>query len=244
LAREPIFNAPFSVVAVMVVLIAVHGALWLLPPDQQMTADLSLAFNPARYGDQDIFIPGGRSAAVYSFVTHQLVHGDFTHLLVNGAWLFAFGSAIAARIKTARFLTFGVLCGIAGALLYLVMRFGEDVPMVGASGAISGLMGGAFRFFFVSLDRGGLGQFRQDPLAVPRMSIRQALADSRVRFAIGIWVAVNFIMALAAPWFTGHAGIAWEAHLGGFFFGFLTFQFFDRGVPLEDSPPPETVPRV
>lgn len=244
MAREPVFNVPFSVVAVVMVLVAVHTVLWLLPAEQRMMAELSLAFDPARYGDQDIFIPGGRSAAVYSFVTHQLVHGDITHLLVNGAWLLAFGSAIAVRIKALRFLVFGVLCGIAGALLYLLVRFGQDAPMVGASGAISGLMGGAFRFFFVSLDRGGLGQFRQDPLAVPRMTIRQALADPRVRFAIGFWVIVNLVMALAAPWFTEQAGIAWEAHLGGFFFGFLTFQIFDRGVPLEDTPPDDAVPGV
>jgi membrane associated rhomboid family serine protease len=199
------------------------------------STELALAFNPARYVDTDEFIPGGAAAAYTSFVTHQAVHGDFTHLLVNGAWLFAFGSAIAARIGALRFLAFGVLCGIAGALLYLLVRFGDNVPMVGASGAISGLMGGAFRFFFVSLDRGGLGSFRSHPLSIPRMTLRQCLADSRVRVAVGFWVAMNFVMALAAPWIVGDAGIAWEAHLGGFFFGFLTFPFFDRGVSLEDE---------
>src|SRR5262245_16780943 len=111
--REPIFNAPACVVVVIAVLALVHGGLWLLPPDEQIWWTWALAFVPARYVDGAGDIPGGGTAAFTSFLTHQLVHGDLTHLAINSAWLLAFGSPVARRIGTVRFLVFSALCGIA-----------------------------------------------------------------------------------------------------------------------------------
>ena len=67
------------------------------------------------------------------------------HLLINSAWFLAFATPVARRIGPVRFLAFFLLCGVGGALLYLPFN---SAPMVGASGAISGLMGAAMRFLF------------------------------------------------------------------------------------------------
>ena len=229
--REPVFNAPVSVIRCLAALAIVHVVLWhLLPLVADETAGWIaglLAFNPARYrlgGNLDLYNWG---AAVWSFVTHQVVHGDVTHLLLNSAWLLVFGGAIAQRIGGWRYLALAVLSGIAGAILFLLFRIGENVPMVGASGAVSGLMGGAFRFFFAALDRGGFATFRDNPKSIPLMSVRQTLADRRLQIAAGVLVLINVLTVLGSSSLTSADGIAWESHLGGFLFGLLGFQMFE-----------------
>ncbi|MGE0769161.1 MAG: rhomboid family intramembrane serine protease [Hyphomicrobiaceae bacterium] len=234
-SREPIFNAPAVVVWLLLLLVAVHIGLSLLSDPQWAEAVETLALIPARYSGYAGQIAGGRAAAVTSLVTHQLVHGDIAHLLINSAWLLAFGSAVARRIGTLRFLLFVVLSGIAGAVTFVAFHQGETTIMVGASGALSGLMGGAFRFLFSAFDDGGADAFRGDQRMIRRMSLGELFRDRRARLAIGFWIAINFATALAAPLITSAGGIAWEAHLGGFAFGLLLFDVFDRPDPEADS---------
>lgn len=172
---------------------------------------------------------------VWTWFTHQVVHGDLTHIIINCAWLLIFGSLIAARVGAMRFVALTVTSGIAGALLFLLVRFGENAPMVGASGAVSGLMGAAFRVLFSAIDMGGLELLRLAPRDVPRMTIREALSDRRIQSSLIVWLGMNALMAVAAPAFTSQGGIAWEAHVGGFVYGFLVFQLFDRDA---DRPKP------
>ena len=229
--KEPIFNAPASVVRCLAVLAAVHVVVWhgLLDKWTQLLIQ-QLAFIPARYAHA----PAGGllewGAPVWSFVTYQLLHGDLPHLLFNSAWLLIFGSAIARRIGGARFLAFTVLAGVAAALMFLAFHFGEPVPVIGASGGVSGLVGGAFRFLFAGLDRGGFAMFQENPKAIPLMTVRETLADRRFQAAVGLLVAINLLTVLGAPLLTSGDGVAWEAHLGGFLFGFLGFQFFEPPV--------------
>lgn len=235
--REPIFNAPGVVVGLLAVLVAVHVAReWVLPQfygeDLVDRWTVALAFVPARYGNAVIDIPGGALAGVTSFLTHSLVHINWMHLIVNGAWLAAFGSALARRIGARRFLLLYALSAVAGALLYLAFNGFGVVVMVGASGAVSGLVGAAFRFFFRAVDA---APFDPEGLAgaarrVPRMSYAEMAADSRLRMAVGIWLVTNIVFALVAPWMDMPGGIAWEAHLGGFLFGLLCFSPFDTRV--------------
>lgn len=233
-SREPMFNAPAIVVWLLGLLVLVHVGLSLLPDREAWTVTIMLALNPARYTGYADALPGGKVAAVTSFVTHQLVHGDLMHLGINAAWLLAFGSAVARRIGTARFLLFAVLSGIAGALAFIACHLGESTDMVGASGALAGLMGGAFRFLFSAFDDGGPDAFQGDQRLIRRMSLGELFRDRRAQLAIGFWVGINFATALAAPLFTSAGGIAWEAHLGGFAFGLLLFGLFDRPEPVPD----------
>lgn len=226
---EPIFNAPSGVTGAIGVLVVTHVVLWhLLPEGMQLTALSYLAFSPIRYTsralDEGLFAWG---AAVWTFATHMLVHGDIVHLIMNCAWLLVFGGAIAIRVGTQRFLALGILSGIAGALAFLALRYGDPVPVVGASGAVSGLMGGAFRFFFAAIDRGGFQVFREHPRSIPLTSVTETLADRRMQATLAVLIAINVVMALASSSFTSADGIAWQSHLGGFLFGFLGFQYFD-----------------
>lgn len=229
-SRERIFNAPSVVVALLGLLVLVHVALSILPEPQWAHIVEILAVIPARYVGLADIVPGGRIAAVTSPVTHMLVHHDISHLVINSAWLLAFGSAMANRLGAARFLLFALLSGLSGALAFVLVHLFDNTSMIGASGALAGLMGGAFRFLFSAFDDGGADAFRGDQSKIRRMSLGELFRDRRAQLAIGFWIALNFVTALIAPWFTSAGGVAWEAHLGGFLFGLLAFGLFDRAV--------------
>jgi len=236
--REPIFNAPGIVVAVLGAFVAVHLVVHRLLPEARL--DELLAFNPARLGNGADAIAGGQAWAATQFVTHVFVHGDVTHLLINSAWFLAFATPVARRVGSVRFLAFFLLCGIGGALLYLPFN---SAPMVGASGAISGLMGAAIRFLLLPLIRGDAEALAGDAQRAPLLSLGAALADRRILIAVAAWTLLNVLVAWAAPYFLGEQSIAWEAHLGGFFTGLLTFGLFDRTPPVHhNSAPAELSP--
>lgn len=224
-------NAPAGVLWAIGLVVAIHAALELTSEGTRDWLKLAFAFIPARYSGSALELPGGTAASGWSFVTHQLVHADWAHIGLNCAWLLAFGGAVAARVGMVRFAGLGLASGVAGACLFLIVRWGEFTPMAGASGAVSGLMGAAFRFFFSAIDLGGLHTFRDMPRAIPRMTLSQTLADRRIQATIAFWLVLNLLTALAAPLFTSAGGIAWEAHIGGFAFGLLAFGFFDPPFP-------------
>lgn len=232
--NEPIFNVPSAVVAVVGMMAAVHLARVLLPADWDNWLVGLLAFIPKRESDFAPMLPGGYVTAVTSFVTHMLVHGDINHLLFNGAWMLAFGGAIALRVGNARFLAFALFCGVLGVLFFWVLNFNRLIPVVGASGAIAGLMGGTFRFLFSAMDNGGFARLRAAPRSVPLMPLVVALRDRRVIAASAVWILLNLLAILGIGTGAGSGGIAWEAHVGGYVAGLLGFGLFDvaqRGRP-------------
>jgi membrane associated rhomboid family serine protease len=234
--RQPIFNAPAVVVTVLAAFVAVHFSYDVLPEEMADRLIELLAFIPARLGSRAGEFAGGRTAGATQFVTHLFVHGGLTHLVVNSAWFLAFATPVARRIGTARFLAFFFLCGIGGALLFLPFN---SAPMVGASGAISGLMGAALRFLFLPLMAGDMAALSGEARA-PLLSLPTALGNWRIVAAVAFWTAFNVIAAWAAPWSLPGESIAWEAHLGGFFTGLLTFGLFDPKPPVHrDSTPAE-----
>lgn len=225
--RELAFNIPASVVGALATIAAVHLVRNLLPQEWDLSALLTLAFIPARYSTDIADFPGGDIAGVTSFVTYMLVHGDVTHLAVNSVWMLAFGSAVAKRVGNGRFLLFSLACGLAGILTHLALHFDDITPVVGASAAISGQMAGAFRFLF------GAGRpisFSPDNIAsIPLASITQTLKNPGILIFIAIWALLNLLFGLGILTIgDGVGAIAWEAHLGGFLFGFLGFGLFDQ----------------
>jgi membrane associated rhomboid family serine protease len=225
--RQPIFNAPAVVIALLGAFVAVHVGRELLGDDAGEWVLQLLAFIPDRLGPGAADFVGGRVAELTQFVTHIFVHGDLTHLLINSAWFLAFATPVARRIGTLRFLAFFLLCGIGGALFFIPFN---SMPMVGASGAISGLMGAALRFLFVPLTAGDADALAGDSRP-PLLSLSQSLTDRRILIAIVAWTLLNVLAARGAQSILQERSIAWEAHLGGFFTGFLAFGLFDPPPP-------------
>jgi len=233
-ATEPILNVPRSVAGVAVLLIGVQFVRGLLPDELDLTLLLALAFIPARYSGAALELPGGYFTAVTSFVTYMVVHAGWLHLVVNLLWMLAFGSAVARRMGDPKFLLFSVLCGMAGAFTQLLFHFGDMVPVVGASAAISGQMAGALRFIFGA--KWLPGQRTPDFIGAPLMSLGQTLSDKRILAFLAFWVALNAYFGLSAVRIAGEGGsIAWEAHIGGFLCGLLIFGAFDTGGRVDET---------
>lgn len=240
--EPPAFNVPGAVLLLLVLLFGVQIVVMSLSWEQQEQIILLFSLIPARYLS-DIAVlqpafPGGAGADFWTPLTYTFLHGGWEHLIVNSVWLLAFGSPIAQRLGATRFFLFYFLCGIAGALLHVLLYPGSNIPVVGASAAISGLMGGAARFVFLADGPlgalGGRASGRPMGGGARRTGIVTALKDRRTLIFVGIWIGLNFLFgATALSGVFGAAQIAWEAHLGGFLFGLLVFGLFD---PLQISP--------
>lgn len=235
-ANQPIFNVPQAVTLAIALMVGVQIVRDLLPDETDVTLLLALAFIPARYAGAAPELPGGYLTAVTSFVTYMAVHGGWVHLLVNIAWMLAFGTAVARRIGGTKFFAFSILCGIAGALLHLAFHWGDMAPVVGASAAISGQMAGALRFIFgakpTPWDR------TPDLINAPLLTLGETFRDKRIVAFLILWVALNVYFGLSAVAVRGAEGnIAWEAHIGGFLCGLLCFGYFDEPRARDAEPP-------
>ncbi|WP_417671798.1 rhomboid family intramembrane serine protease [Roseibium sp.] len=231
--NQPAFNLPPVVFWLAAAMVAIHVArVFLLPGDWNAAILLYFAFWPVRYSAEILgtgAAPGGLFADVWSFVTYGFLHGGATHIVFNLLWMAIFGTAVARRFGSTRFLVLSALCAAAGAATHLLFHFGETAPMVGASAAISGHMAAALRFVF---ELGGpLGAFRRQDLGayrMPAVSLRDSLANRQVLGFMGVWFGLNIVFGLMSTPLTGGAGsIAWEAHIGGFVMGLLLFPVLD-----------------
>ncbi|MBD3837881.1 rhomboid family intramembrane serine protease [Brevundimonas sp.] len=195
--RERIFNAPLTVVLIAVSMPVLFFFQQRLPDE-----GVSMAFAPADLAD-------GRWGTLF---TSMLLHVGWAHAIMNAIAALAFGAPVARlfgdRIGPTVFLLFYVACGALAALGYGLVHWGSSDPMVGASGAVFGLIGGATRLMGAPQGwRGG------------RVL---SLLDRRVIAASIAWMAVNAVTGLIgyAPGADG-ARIAWEAHAFGFLAGLL-----------------------
>jgi membrane associated rhomboid family serine protease len=227
--REPIFNAPAVVGWTLAALAAIHIVRQFLTPTEDEQLLLLFAFVPARYALPAAAVPGGLAADAWTFVTYAGLHASFTHLIVNGVWLLAFGSPVAWRFGGTRFLLFAAATAAAGAAAHLAGHVGAGVPLVGASAGISGLTAAALRFVFHAggplglLRRRGAAAFRQ-----PAVPLLVALRTPQVLLFVAVWFGINLLYGATTVGF-GPVGadIAWQAHLGGFVAGLLLFPLFD-----------------
>jgi len=219
--RQPFLRAPFVVIALIAVLAAVFAAYDLAPENLQDSLIYRFAFIPAGYSQTFYAAHPGLHATpfelVIPFVSYIFLHGSWEHLIVNCVWLLAFGPIVARRYGALPFLAFFFVCGIAGAATHLAFNWGSGAPVIGASAAIAGLMGAAFRM----IGSGPMMLAGEGPLA--------PLLSSRIMTWSAVWVAINVVAGLMGLGAGSEVQIiAWQAHLGGYFAGLLFAGPFDR----------------
>jgi membrane associated rhomboid family serine protease len=201
---------------------------FVLPDDTVETLLQWFAFDPLRYS----YItqsPGGAAAALWTFVTYAFLHANLIHLGFNLIWLVAFGTPVARRFGARRFIAFFAFTAATGALAHLLTHLGENIPTIGASAAVLGMMAGALRFVF---EPGGpLGFLRlseAETYRVPAKPLAAALRDRRVLLFTAVWFGLNWLLALPVFALPGvDEAVAWQAHIGGFVGGLLAFSLFD-----------------
>lgn len=220
--REPVFNLAPVVVAIAMACIAIHVLIaHVLSTAAYVWVIENFAFIPVRYSGAFPFT----AAWLVSPLSYSLLHGGYAHLIINMIWLAAFGSPLANRIGAGRFLLFWAATALGAVALHYLLHSGEAIPLVGASGAISGMMGAAARFAFRIDRRMEKPAFAGEVLSISRvLSSRPAVTFLLVWFAINLATGVGF----ASPGVS--AQIAWEAHIGGFVVGFFAVRIFDPGA--------------
>ncbi|GIW25463.1 rhomboid family intramembrane serine protease [Meiothermus sp.] len=166
-------------------------------------------FVPARFG-ADVW---GEWPTLFS---SMFLHGSLLHILGNLWFLWVFGDNIEDRLGHGRFLLFYLLGGVAAALIQgLVSGFSSDTPMIGASGAISALLGAYIVLYPRALILSLIGWI---PVPIPAV------------LYLGYWLLIQFVGD-----FMGEEGIAFWAHIGGFLAGVVLIRWFEGGSKTQLS---------
>jgi membrane associated rhomboid family serine protease len=162
---------------------------------------IQLALEGRRYTPLQAFLP---------LITCMFLHGGFLHNLGNMWFLWIFGDNVEDEFGPFGYLVFYLVCGIGSGLAQVAFSWGSRIPSLGASGAISGVLGAYLVFF-------------------PRSRILTFVFILLVRIPaavfIGLWFLVNFMSGVSSLGMLNSGGVAWWAHVGGFLLGVLIAGF-------------------
>ncbi|MFH0995257.1 MAG: rhomboid family intramembrane serine protease [Pseudomonadota bacterium] len=168
---------------------------------------------PARYSVPHIASYFSTVQQLFSLFSFMFLHGGFWHLLGNMWSLYIFGDNIEDRLGSLRYLLFYLLCGLTSGLSHLLLNLNSNVPTIGASGAIAGVMGAYFLLFPKS----------RILTLIPILFI-PFFIEIPAYFFLGIWFLLQFLSAAGSYGSAG--GIAWWAHIGGFISGMILLKLF------------------
>ncbi len=225
--REPILNIPAVLLAFIVLMIAVFLIQYLfLSAAAEDRLYALFSFQAARYtvplADQD-------SGWWLGPVTYSFLHGSTTHLVFNTLWMAVFATPVARRIGAARFILLWITSAVASAFFFAFATGFAPSYLIGASGVVSATSGAVCRF---AISRSGFAPGRLVHTA-PRLSVFGALRRRSVLAFVAFWLVSNVLLGLGMTMGDGGAPVAWQAHIGGFLFGYLAFAFFDPARPRD-----------
>lgn len=148
----------------------------------------------------------------FNFLSSMFMHGGIQHIFGNMLFLWIFGDNIENLIGHVRFVAFYVFCGVAAAVAQVIMGPDSIIPMLGASGAISGVMGGYLLLF---------------PKRKVRALIFRMYTTVPAYVALGLWIGYQVVVGYMTP--SGGGGVAYAAHIGGFIAGVVVIKLFAIG---------------
>ena len=220
---NPLKVIPFQYATVTLILINTIVFMWqdTLGDVRSVEVAMSAGLTPTT------LLNGVKLPAGFEFIppeatvlTYMFLHGDWWHLIGNMLFLWVFGDNVEDAMGTIRFTIFYLLCGVAAGLAHVYMNLGSEVPLIGASGAIGGVVG-AYLMLYPRVRMWSLA-FMRIPLKLPAYLV------------IGAWLATQifFIVSMIED------GTAWWAHIGGFVAGILLVVIFKRAeTPLFGAAP-------
>jgi len=190
-------------------LIAANVAVFLyqitLPPNAYKAFLMANAMIPLRIPQ---FLAGyvGFKMAFYPMFTSMFLHGGLMHLLGNMLFLYIFGDNVEDYFGHLLYLLFYLVCGIGSGLIHSLFNLTSSLPALGASGAISGVMG-AYAVLF--------------PRARVLMLFFVFLVPVPAYFVLGYWFLLQFLSGIGEFGAAASGGVAWWAHIGGFLMGMV-----------------------
>jgi membrane associated rhomboid family serine protease len=168
---------------------------------------------PARYSMPQISSYFTTGQQILSWLSFMFLHGGFWHLLGNMWFLYIFGDNVEDRLGPFRYLVFYLLCGITSGLSHLLFNLHSNMPTIGASGAIAGVMG-AYLILHPN---------SKILTLIPIIFIPWFI-EIPAFFFLGFWFVLQFLSAAGSR--GNISGIAWWAHIGGFVFGIIFLKIF------------------
>jgi len=203
---------------VTVALIAVNALAFFMELSQASSGALQSFIQawgvvPHEYSSQRDLAPGIPLPFWTTLFTSMFLHGGWAHLAGNMLYLWIFGDNLEKVMGHVRFLVFYLLCGVAAAFAHIAFNAGSNVPTVGASGAISGILGGYILLF---------------PNNRIRVLVRGGVTTVPAFMMLGMWILIQLVSGLGAIANTEQTGggVAFMAHVGGFVAGLVLVKFF------------------
>ena len=212
--RDAVRSTHFPIVNVLIIGANVIAFVWQLKQGSRLEeAFLFYGIVPIRYSSPEVAAHFTGFEQVLPFFTSMFLHGGFLHILGNMWFLYIFGDNIEDTIGHIRYLLFYLLCGLAAGLIHLYTNWGSQVPTIGASGAIAGVMG-AYLLLFPRAKIMTL---------VPIFFFFQFFEIPAFIF-LGYWFFIQLVSAGMTK--GGVGGIAFWAHIGGFVAGLVLVKIF------------------
>jgi membrane associated rhomboid family serine protease len=214
----PCYSRPYVTWGLMVVCISLFITMKLMPDQLAVTLLNQYGMVPIRYSSAYSGLPFD---GYLSFVTNLFLHAGWLHLIVNMWFLWIFADNVEDRMGRFSFLIFYLVCGIFATLLQWYFDPMLDIPVIGASGAIAGVL--AAYFFLYPLEQ-VVVFFPPLVLNIPAITF------------LGLWVLLQLHNATTAVLMENTTvGVAWWAHLGGFAAGSVLYRFFLKNKKNDES---------
>ena len=220
--ENPTRRFPVISLALIAANVAAFGYQVSLGPDLGAELVFTRGLIPALVWSLPSLGPDAVVPVVSSFFSSMFLHGDLLHLLGNMLFLWVFADNVEDRMGRARFVVFYLACGLLAAWTQVAVLPGSAVPMIGASGAISGVLG-AYMLLFP-----GARILTVVPIFIFLQFVRLPAL-----FVLGVWFLFQVLSSLWSD--PARGGVAWFAHIGGFVAGLLLVTIF---TPRRRRPAP------
>lgn len=207
---NPTRRFPLVTVGIIVLNVLVFGFEFLLPVNALEGLVETWGLTPYR-------LAGLEPLAFVTVFTSMFLHSGVAHLLGNMLYLWIFGDNIEAAMGSARFIVFYLLCGVGAALGQTLVSPLSTIPMIGASGAISGIMGGYLLLY---------PRAEVETLVFLGYFIRLIRLPTTV--VLGSWIVMQLFSGVLSLGMQAAGGVAWFAHIGGFAVGIVLVSLFRR----------------
>lgn len=236
---QPAFRVPAIVLGLLGVLLIFQLLMVFGGIAQRNEMIVALGLFPARLFAEGLGgLPGSWVQGIINLFSYSMLHASWSHFILNSVWLLAFGAPVARRLGPRKFVFLFMACAMLAGLgqIYAAPIQNYLIPIIGASGAVAGLMGAASRFAFS--DAKWLDPNAQE-MTRRLLPLRDVPKRRPVVMFIVIWLVMNIAFGLMGPYGLASpdgepVNIAWIAHLVGFFAGLLLIGFMEK-PPLSAS---------
>lgn len=221
----PCYRTPVVTWALIAINVTIFTLLMTMPQKSAETFMYLYGLVAARYSHPDwASLMGFPHDAYFSYISHMFLHNGWMHIIMNMWFLYIFGDNIEDRMGKIRFIVFYLLCGLVAAFGQVYFNPETTIPVVGASGAIAGIMGAYFMMY----------PYARIVLWIPLFFLPIFFELPAIAF-LGFWVIMQMQKATTSG-AEGVADVAWWGHLGGFVAGAFLYKFF---ISNEIIPDPE-----